>query len=270
MKMIQKISSITAVTLLLSILVSISSAFADDAVAPASSLIVTASTVTSSTYDDNLGQFDALYNQILSLRQQDKDLEVQMKAQHDQNSAAIKAINAQVSSNDLAQIKAVRDQNKTLRDANKALYDQWSSLSKKLKNAMAAKDEKLSAEIRLQLNEVKKQLKPIQDQMKANEASIKNQITTVNMARKKIHDLLSPLKPIEQQMKSLWGTEPTLQQQREAGWKAFNDAVKNGDIQGAIQALTQIVTAKQQILETRKQIYSLEQQEGSALGTQQQ
>lgn len=273
MRLIQKLSSLTAVALLISLFVAVTSAFADDSSSASSSPTgassVTSSTydtsVTSSTYDGSMTQIDSLYNQILSLRQQEKDLDVQMKAQHDSNNAAIKALFSQISKSDLDQIKAVQEQNKDLRDANKSLYANWKSLNEQLRNARTAKDEKLVVELRLQINGLKKQLQPIQVQMKANYATIKDVIARVNAARKQIHDELNSIKPLEQQMKTLWSTERSYQAQRIAGWKAFNDAVNNGDTDSAVQALTQIVTAKQQILNTRQQIYSLEQQIGTAL-----
>jgi len=268
MKRIQKISSLTALTFLLSLFVYITSAFADDTGTQTSSTSgsTTGSTsVTSSTYVGNLGQIDALYNQLLTLRQQDKDLDVQMKAQHDLNNAAIKALYGQISQSDISQIKVIHDQNKALRDANHSLFDQWNTLIEQWKVAKTAKDEKLTAEVRLKLNELKKQLQPIHDQIKANNATIKNVEARVNATRKQIQVVLNPIKPLEQQMKTLWSTERSYQAQRIAGWKAFNDAVNNGDTDSAVKALTQIVTAKQQILNTREQIYSLEQQIGTAL-----
>jgi hypothetical protein len=262
MKHIQKISSITVLTLLLSIFVSITSAFADDTSIQSTT---GSTTVTSSTYDGNLGQIDALYNQLLTLRQQEKDLDLQMKVQRDLNISAIKALYAQVSTSDLAQIKTVHDQNKSLHDTNKSLYDQWISLHKQLKGARAAKDEKQSTEILLEINVLKKQLQPIQDQMKANNASIKDVEARVNATRKQIYSVLNPLKSIEIQMRTLWITERSFEAQRNTGWKAFNDSVNNGDMNGAALALNQVVTAKQQILSTKNQIYSLEQQMGTAL-----
>jgi chromosome segregation ATPase len=248
-----------------------STVFADSSSQSSSSTSVTTatygtSTVTSSTYyDGSTSPIDALYNQIIDLRQQEKDLDVTMKAQNDQNTSASKALHATISSDDLAKIKAVQDQNKSLRASNQPMLDQWNLLHKEYRDAQKAKNQKLSIELRLQINGMKTQVQALSTQIKSNEASIKDVKDRVTAAGKKINAVYNLIKPIRQQMTALWNNVRSLEQQKAAAWKVFDTAVNNGDTSGAVQSLTQIVSLKQQIIDAKKQIYTFEQQVGITL-----
>lgn len=272
--MIKKISSILTLTLAFAFLVS-TTAFADDSNTSTSSSnssgTVTSSTygnatVTSNTYGNgSLDQIDALYSQLILLRQQEQDLNVQMKTQHDLNASAIKAIQSQLNPDDLSLIKSVSDKNKALLTNNKDLFNQYKNLGIELNNARKMKDEKLVVELRLQLSVVRNQIKPIRDQIDANNASIKDVVQRVNAARKQIKAALDPIKPLEQQMRTLWSNVSAINAQKNQEWKVFNDAVNNGDIGAAASSLSQIVNDKQQIISIKQQIYSLQQQVGTTL-----
>jgi chromosome segregation ATPase len=247
-----------------------SSVIADSSSQGSSSTSVTTaanviSTVNSSTYDGSTSPIDALYNQFIDLRQQDKDLDVTMKAQNDQNRSAGKALHATISSDDIAKIKAVQDQNKSLRASNQPLLVQWNLLHKEYRDAQKAKDQKLSIELRLQINGMKTQVQALSTQIKSNEASIKDVKDRVTAAWKKINAVYNLIKPIRQQMTPLWNNVKSLEQQKAAAWKVFDTAVNNGDTSGAVQSLTQIISLKQQIIDAKKQIYTFEQQVGITL-----
>ncbi|SDN33626.1 hypothetical protein SAMN04487897_102550 [Paenibacillus sp. yr247] len=249
-----------------------STAFADDPNTPTSAVPGTVtngdSTVTSVTYATyDVSQIDPLYNQLLNLRQQEKDLDVSMKAQHDTNYGLIKGLYSQVSKEDISKLKAISDQNKVLRETNKPLFIQWNELNHQYQVSRKMKDEKKTVELRLQINALKSQIQPIFAQIKSNEASVKDVRDRVNAERKQINSILGTLKPLQQQETTLWSTIKSTEQQRNGAWKVFNTAVDNGDISAAVQSLAQVVSYKQQIIDLKKQVYTVQQQIGTMLSS---
>jgi chromosome segregation ATPase len=231
-------------------------------------------TATTSTYDSGnsglLAQIDALYTHLIDLRKQDTDLEAAMKDQNNKNNADLKALRSSEKADDIQKIKDIDTQNKAIRDANKDLLDQYKSLAQQLKQGKAPKgtknkDEKGNTELRLQLNELKGKVQAVEAQIKANNETIKATKHNVEAARMQYKAVLAPIKAIELQMKQQWSEIKGLEQQKEAAWKTFNAAVKAGDANSAVAALTQIVALKQSILDDKQKVYDDIKQVASAI-----
>jgi chromosome segregation ATPase len=255
MKILPKLAALFTVVMSFTV---VQSAFADVSTTPSNGSTVSSAVYT--TNDPTIEQIDQLYNQLLGLRQQTSALDLTMKTQHTQNEAAIKALRSNENAADIQKIKDTEALNNTIRDNNKGLLDQYKSLVQQLKQARSAKDEKTGVELKLQVSQLQVQIKAFRGQIKANDDSIKTIRQSVEASRKQFRVVLDQLKGLDQQMKPLWSEIKGYEQQKSDAWKIFNSSVNAGDANGALAALTQIVSLKGSIWNDKQKIYALQQQ----------
>jgi glutaredoxin-related protein len=211
----------------------------------------------------DLSQIDALYTKVLDLRKQDAEVYLQIKTAHQENENALKILReGKKNTVDNGIAKEITEKNKALRDANKEALTQYVELQKKLYNS---KEKKQIAELSLKFNALKEQLKPLFEQLKANEDLIKVKKPEVKFSADAIKTLNAQVKSAYDKIKTLQTKEKEFNQQREAGWKAFSQAVNEGNVTGAGAALTKVVEAKTQILNIKTQILIQVQAAGTAI-----
>ncbi|WP_379151148.1 fibronectin type III domain-containing protein [Paenibacillus sp. sgz5001063] len=198
------------------------------------------------------------YSRFQNMLQHEEILYNNMNMQNNQNMRLMNSLFSNVNYTDLLRIKAVHDQNHVLYETNSALFQEYYFLTSKERYD----SDKLTY---AQIEQVKARLSPIIGLMKSNQNSIKDIVTQVDNTENHIRSAFEPVASLEAQLRILWDKEHALQVERISGWEAVDSAIKSNNTASAIQELNQIAYIKEQIYNTRLNIYLLMQQAGAIL-----
>ncbi|WCK54239.1 hypothetical protein PP175_23605 [Aneurinibacillus sp. Ricciae_BoGa-3] len=195
-----------------------------------------------------------IYAQIVQLRQQDKQIDAQLKDQTAKNESLLKGLSgARKDDNTSIKVKlqSLAQQGKSIRDDLKAQHDL-------AKAAKKGKDKVALAAITNKIKEDNTRLNALRIQYKQVLASRKDRVSDNKQSFGSVHTLWA-------QEKTQWASIKPLEVQKKAQWDTFRQAMKGKNYAAAANALEQIVELKQQILMTKQQILATKQSVTAAL-----
>ncbi|WP_027417608.1 hypothetical protein [Aneurinibacillus terranovensis] len=226
---------------------------ADGATTPAPPITVTLPKA-GKTVNPQVQAIKQIYAQIVQLRQQDKQMDTQLKAQTTKNEDLLKGQKAAHKDDHSAiktQLQSLAQQGKSIRDDLKAQYDL-------AKAAKKSKDKTALAAIQAKIKDDNNQLKALRSQYQQVLASRKDGVSDNKQSFASIHTLWV-------QEKNQWASIKPLEAKKKSQWDTFRQAMKAKNYAAAATALNQIVELKQQILTSKQQILTTKQSVTAAL-----
>ncbi|MCZ8513978.1 hypothetical protein O9H85_16425 [Paenibacillus filicis] len=203
-------------------------------------------------------KISALYNELLSLQQQEQEWDSKLKALHESNKNTSSALAKQVKQIDEASLNRLEAEFNQAKERYKPLFAQYTSLNKQIDAARAAKNKDLSAMLQLHANVLKIPIKLARMDLEAKMNAWQAAKKATGQKVKRIRGILDDADPIREQIKAKNSAVRTLESSITPAWNGFKQAARKGDSSGVQSSLATAVSLSRQIHSEKQKTYQLE------------
>lgn len=207
------------------------------------------------------GQADKLnarYNELLSLLQQDDELDARIKALHSGNTDAAAALSKQIKGIDREKLDKLTADVAQTKEKHKPLFASYTDLNKQLELARQLKNKPLTEMLRFQAEVVKLTVQAARAEIKTKEEPLKAAKDTNAKLVKKIRAKLDDADPLKEQIKAKQSAIKIAERGLSPLWNTFKQAAKQGDVSITLETLSSLVTLAGQINDEKQKIVALE------------
>jgi predicted nucleic acid-binding Zn-ribbon protein len=210
-------------------------------------------------------KINSLYDQFVTLNEQEQNLDAKIKALHDNNRDTLSVLNKQIKQIDAARLEELEANVTQIRERYKPLLSHYTALNKQIEAARLIKDKGLTGMLRLQANILKIPVKLARLDIESKQYAWQEAKKATANVMKRIRTDLDAIDPLKVEIKAKQGAIKTIETGVTPVWNTFKQAVKKGDSGTVHDTLTTLVSLSRQINEEKQKVFNLESRIGDIM-----
>jgi hypothetical protein len=198
------------------------------------------------------------YSELLSLEKQNVEWDYTIKSIHTDNAKRLADIREQLKHVDADKRSKLEQQYKQTKEQYEPLFASYTALNRQIAIARLFKSKEVNAALRAQADAMKLPLQAARQDVKAKSDALKAVKSAIAKTVKRVRATIAETKSPQAGLKAKRKSITALNRSYTAAWKRVSPAVRKGDSNGTLAALTDAVSISRQRNEQKQASYALE------------
>lgn len=203
-------------------------------------------------------KLNALYKELGTLLEQDRNSETKIKALHYRNEEALIALRKQIREMDAGKLDKLSTQVLQTKNKYEPLFTRYTAANKQITVAKPLKNKLLNSLLRAQADALKLSVQLARQDIRSKEDALRTAKTATALKIKNARNTLATIDPLKVQIKAQRSAASLPRKSLSPVWTNFKYAIKQGEAKSTLDSLSTLVRLSRQIMDQQNKIDALE------------